>query len=371
MGRQSSGNRAAAGSADVTALTIKARRQELPQATPEGEMVIGLNVAVVAVTDEEPRVLTVRRVSHTLGGAQAPGAAAPDAADVPEALPFGPFEPLHHRTLASGLRSWVEEQTSLKLGYLEQLYTFADRGRDPRERQGGPRVISIGYLALVREAPPGGAGDGIWQNWYHYFPWEDWRDGAPAVLDETIRPLLERWAKTGSNAEERQARAHRIAVAFGLGRGWSDEHVLDRYELLYEAGLVAEAMRDRALHGDPPPPFDPPPLGHVMALDHRRILATAMGRLRAKIKYRPVVFELMPPTFTLFQLQRTVEALAGQRLHKQNFRRLVEQTGLVERTGTLESRTGGRPAEQFRFRREVLTERQAQGVRLTALRRGG
>jgi hypothetical protein len=76
-----------------------------------------------------------------------------------------------------------------------------------------------------------------------------------------------------------------------------------------------------------------------MALDHRRILATALGRLRGKLKYRPVVFELLPPTFTLFQLQRVVEALAGVRLHKQNLRRLVETGGLVESTGQFDPRT--------------------------------
>jgi hypothetical protein len=347
-------------------MASSAQRQELADPAPDGEVVIGLNVAVVAVTDEEPRVLTVRRVSHALGGTAPSG-----TGDTPEALPFGPFEPLHHRTLASGLRAWVEEQTNLKLGYVEQLYTFADRGRDPRERHGGPRVISIGYLALVREARPAGAGDGIWQNWYQYFPWEDWRDGKPAVLDKAIRPLLARWAKASASAEERQERNHRIAITFGLGGGWNDERVLERYELLYEAGLVAEAAHDRSHAGSEITQRNLRPLGQPMALDHRRILATAMGRLRGKIKYRPVVFELMPPTFTLFQLQRAVEALAGARLHKQNFRRLVESNGLVERTGRLESRTGGRPAEQFRFRRDVLVERQAQGVRLAAPRRGG
>jgi hypothetical protein len=111
-----------------------------------------------------------------------------------------------------------------------------------------------------------------------------------------------------------------------------------------------------------------PPLGIDMVFDHRRILATAMGRLRGKMKYRPVVFELMPPVFTLLELQRTVEALSGVRLHKQNFRRLVEDQGLVEGTGRVSRKTGGRPAEQFRFRREVLRERPAPGVRLT--RRG-
>jgi hypothetical protein len=154
--------------------------------------------------------------------------------------------------------------------------------------------------------------------------------------------------------------------------------VLERYELLYEAGLVAEAAHDL---GQPPagagvrrisrpiPEDGTGVTGMPMALDHRRILATAIGRLRGKIKYRPVVFELMPPVFTLLQLQRTVEALSGVRLHKQNFRRLVEQQGLVEETGGISATTGGRPARLVRFRREVLLERPAPGLRLRAGRR--
>ncbi len=111
-----------------------------------------------------------------------------------------------------------------------------------------------------------------------------------------------------------------------------------------------------------------------MAHDHRRILATGIARLRAKIKYRPVVFELMPPRFTLLQLQRAVEALAGRPLHKQNFRRLIEQQDLVEETGDVATETGGRPAKLFRFRRDVLAERavdrqQAAAGALTRLRR--
>jgi hypothetical protein len=59
-----------------------------------------------------------------------------------------------------------------------------------------------------------------------------------------------------------------------------------------------------------------------------------------------------------------VEALAGVKLHKQNFRRLVEKGGLVEGTGVVEPQGVGRPAELFRFRREVLRERRATGVGL-------
>jgi hypothetical protein len=105
-----------------------------------------------------------------------------------------------------------------------------------------------------------------------------------------------------------------------------------------------------------------------MAHDHRRILATGIARLRGKIKYRPVVFELMPPAFTLGQLQQAVEALAGRRLHKQNFRRLIEQQELVEDTGAVTTETGGRPARLVRFRRAVLAERAVAGTKLPLAR---
>jgi hypothetical protein len=101
-----------------------------------------------------------------------------------------------------------------------------------------------------------------------------------------------------------------------------------------------------------------------MRLDHRRILATGIARLRAKIKYRPVFFELMPENFTLLQLQQTVEALAGRRLHKQNFRRVIDAQNLVEDTGQMETGTGGRPAKLFRYRRDIQTERAVTGTKL-------
>jgi hypothetical protein len=104
--------------------------------------------------------------------------------------------------------------------------------------------------------------------------------------------------------------------------------------------------------------------GQPLALDHRRIAATALGRLRGKLTYRPVVFELLPPTFTLRRLQQVVEALAGVSLHTQNFRRLVDRGGFVEGTGEFEEQTGGRPAERFRFRPEVVRERPRPGLGL-------
>jgi hypothetical protein len=276
-------------------------------------------------------------------------------------LPCGPFDPAGHRTLEEGLRTWVDEQTGLPLGYAEQLYTFGDRFRDPTERAGGPRPVSVGYLALIREADENPTGGGEWANWYRSFPWEDWRTGPPEIIDGLIAPRLKAWWEAADGRVERERRQERASLTFAFGDApWDNERVLERYELLYDAGLVKESIAD----GRPGDPAAFAGTGALLIKDHRRILATAIGRLRAKTKYRPVIFELMPPAFTLLQLQRAVEALAGGRLHKQNFRRLVAHEGLVEPTGQISAQTGGRPAELFRFRREVVRERQAPGVRL-------
>lgn len=109
---------------------------------------------------------------------------------------------------------------------------------------------------------------------------------------------------------------------------------LDRYELLYRAHLVPEWFID---HGQPVGAVVP---GRSMARDHRRVVATALSRLRGKLTYRPVVFDLLEDAFTLTHLQRTVEAIAGQDLHTQNFRRLVDRTGLVAGSMTTEASGG-------------------------------
>jgi len=318
--------------------------------TNDSQIELGLNAAIVMVRDQQPHILVAR-----------PGTAGPGTWD---ALPFGPFAPRAHRTLEIGLREWVKRQTGIELGYVEQLYTFGDRGR--HAEPGGAHTLSVGYLALSRGATEEMMG-AHWSPWYAYFPWEDWRDGKPEILTEEIEPRLKEWAERPPRPNE-SARAlrrpERLKIGFGIGGGWDEEKVLERYELLYEAGLVEEAKRDgrsAASQWD-----ERPVLGRPMALDHRRILATAMGRLRGKLKYRPVVFELLPPEFTLYDLQKTVEAISGTLLHKQNFRRLVEKGGLVEPTGNVSTETGGRPARLYRFRREVVLERPAPGLRVKA-----
>jgi len=280
---------------------------------------IGLSAVVMAVRDRQAVVLTIDSEGEA-------------------ALPFGPFDPATDRTFELALRAFVTAQTGFRLGFVEQLYTFGDLGRASPRATPGPdrrREVSVGYLALTREATetPGAR----WTPVFDLFPWEDRRDGPPAVMG-AIAEGLSRWA--GGDAR-RRARADTL-FALTPGLRWNEERVLERYELLYEASLVAEAARDRD------EPFTQPLLGLPMASDHRRILATGLGRLRSKLKYRPVLFDLAPETFTLFELQAAAEAVSGLTLHKQNFRRGVERAGLVEPTGVM-SATGGRPAELFRF----------------------
>lgn len=263
----------------------------------------------------------------------------------PPRLPAGPLLP-SHRSLQAATRAWVEEQTGLSLGFLEQLYTFADLDRDER----GGRAISVSYLGLTTAGQPGIGG---WRSWYQLFGWEDRRGMASDHVDPMVAALLA-WADL--EPELRRQRRQRISIGFGLeAHPWRPELILNRYELLYEAGLVPES-----------PIADPGRLapGERMAGDHRRVLATGMARLRAKIGYRPVVFELMRSDFTLRQLQECVEALSGHEIHTQNFRRMIEQQALVEETGGQLADTGGRPARLYRFRRQVLAERQVAGTKL-------
>ena len=288
-------------------------------------LTLRLDAVIVSVTEERPRILTARM-----------------RGDAIPSLPVGPLDTDRDLTLERGLRRWVAKRTGHDLGYVEQLYTFGDRDR--RRDARGTRLLSVAYLGLIKEAQP--APGAAWLDFYEIFPWEDRRQGEAEVVTNQLLPALVRWAGTSTE------RRHRLDANFGGRRPWDPIRVLERYELLYEARLVPESLRDRGREASPELRA-----GIELAHDHRRIAATALGRLRGKLKYRPVVFELLPETFTLFRLQRTVEALTGMRLHKQNFRRLIAQGQFLEPTGAFDRPARGRPAELFRFRREVVRAR--------------
>lgn len=294
---------------------------------------------LIAITDHTARVLTV---------------------DQGKLLPNGPLTPLH-RSLQAGVRQWVEEQTHQPLGYLEQLYTFVDTNRRNIE---GHALVYVSYLGLVQEMQmqqrPSQA---IWREWYDYFPWENHLQGIPPMITDSLLPTLWAWAENASDATIKQRRHQRIGLCWGLSKDsdsnkgtdeinnkWVAEHVLLRYEMLYETGLIPES-----------PHYQPNKLpknwsqmmGVPMYYDHRRVIATAISRIRAKIEYRPLIFGLMPDTFTLSELQQSIEALSGTRLHKQNFRRLLDSQNLVMPTGESSNAKRGRPAKLYRFCHDI------------------
>ena len=333
---------------------------------------VGFSAVIISVDETTPRLLSVSHGPEGLG------------------LPSTHLDDRVDRTLQQGVRRLVSGETGLAVRYFEQLYTFGDRGRAP-----GGRELAVAYLALARFQAVHGPNEPRWISCYQLFPWEDWRSGRPALLDEVILPAIDGWL-SASTPDELPTRRERAELTFGVGHSlWDPVRVLDRYELAYELGIVEEAAAagEAAVAGAVGPRAARPTgpgssgtgspgtgssgtgspgtgssgIGTPLVLDHRRIAAAALERLRGKLAYRPVVFEVLPETFTLSRLQQVIEALAGQVLHKQNFRRLVASANLVEPTGEWDQRTGGRPAELYRFRREVLRERPAPGLGLRRL----
>ena len=223
----------------------------------------------------------------------------------------------------------------------------------------------MSYFALVGPRQCSDRTRATWRSWYAFLPWEDWRHGKPDCLSK-IETHLEAWtaeSQSACAARWTADRRQRVRITFGgMGVAWDEEKVLERYELLCEAGFISGADCGASFN------HRIPRLSHPQLGDQSRVLARAMGEVRRALKCRPVVFELMPQEFTLFELQKTVEAILGPHLHKQNFRRLVEGCGLVEATGSVRLRTGGRPAQLFRFRRDVVYERTAPGVRVKPAR---
>lgn len=88
-----------------------------------------------------------------------------------------------------------------------------------------------------------------------------------------------------------------------------------------------------------------------LAFDHAEILGTAVKRLRGKLDYTPVGFQLLPGAFTLLELQRVHETVLGRPLNKDSFRRRMLASGQLEATGRSQRDVEHRPAELYRFAR--------------------
>lgn len=290
-------------------------------------------------------------------------------------------------TRETALRELREETSVNEPDYLEPLGSYTQDGRDPRQFAGhrdgktgewvrtGARVATNAYLMLLPRPAAlvpqeGETTDARWTDVYAYLPWEDLRSGAGRAAARQVAAALRRRVRGAGGRE-------RIGAAFGEGaHEWNEERVADRWRLLYDAGAVAEARRDR---WGRPLGAAGEGFGREMAFDHRRILADALARLRGKIKYLPAALKaLAGDEFTLDELQAACEAVAGRPLHRANFRRAVAQAKgdrartprLVAGTGRRRARGAGEPGvapELFRFVPEVVHARLDPSLRLPFL----
>jgi hypothetical protein len=278
-------------------------------------------------------------------------------------FPSVAFDPGAHKCLDLGVRDWLHENTGIELGRLEQVHTARRNGVG--SGIGDPcSALSIGFLGLIPPQQRSTVTRGTWRRALDFMPWEDRRRrGGLAGHERVGQYLLSRLQSStlaGEQALERQSR--RIRTAFGLdSTPWDETATLERVDLVHKlppylnetgSAAYAEGMSVEALAPS------------RMVPDHLQILAAALGRLRARLRVRPIAMDLVPPVFTLLDLQRSAEAILGPSLHKQNFRRYVEGAGVIEATGTMRQQTGGRPAQLFRFRREGMSERRLASRRL-------
>lgn len=171
--------------------------------------------------------------------------------------------------------------------FLEQLYTFGQPNRDPRTR-----VISVAYYALI-----------------------------PAEKIHRFQP------PAGTEPPATSLRLDQLRLA-PLSVPWEGE-----------AGGPVAALDDQSDKQQPLP----------LAFDHADILGLVVQRLRGKLDYAPIGFELLPREFTLRQLQSIHETILGRPLNKDSFRRRLLASGLIAATGKLEQDVGHRPAELYRF----------------------
>lgn len=312
---------------------------------PAATIPIRLSPVIIAIKGNDPVVL-VRLKGGEAGGARA-------------GLPFGPIETIGKIPIEPAMRRWAPEALGLSIGHVEQLSVFEDCAVRA-SRRGARNALTIGVLALARAAVEDKLPEGLaWRPWYDFLPWEDWRRGAPGVLTQRVIPeLSKRNGPTTAGATKGDPEfAERVSLTFAMGgQRWNEDLVLERFEILADAGLLADEPGFEAAS-------DPGGFGEAMVCGQRRVLAAAISRLRSLLRERPIAFELMEEQFTLLDLQRTVEAMLGPHLHKQNFRRHVEAARLVEPTGEINTHTGGRPAKLFRFRRQALLESSMLGLR--------
>lgn len=188
----------------------------------------------------------------------------------------------------------LKNETNLDDIYLEQLYTFGSAKRDPRMR-----IVSTSYMALVNK-------NRIYNNissnasWFDIISYEEKGDIVDIILDN------------GSTI-----------IKFSIIKKLK-ENTVDTYDM--------EVTRN-----------------DLLAFDHPQVILTGLERLKNKIEYTDIVFNMMPELFTLGELQKVYEAILGKKLLDPAFRRIIANK--VEKTECMKTGGGHRPSYMFRYKK--------------------
>jgi 8-oxo-dGTP diphosphatase len=200
------------------------------------------------------------------------------------------------------------------------------------------------------------------------------------LIKRDQHPFRGRWSLPGGFVrldESLDAAAARVlAEKAGLGRVWLEQlytfGALDRdprtrvisiayYALVSDERLAAKKPAMGRTMAEIVVPWEGETGGAVelraaggeslsLAFDHAQIVGAAIKRLRGKLDYAPIGFQLLPERFTLFELQRVHETVLGRTVNKDSFRRRMLASGLLEASGEMQEDVGHRPAELYQFR---------------------
>lgn len=220
------------------------------------------------------------------------------------ALPGG-FVDIDENIDAAAYRE-LEEETSITNVYMEQLYTFGDVGRDKRMR-----VISVAHMALI---PP-----------------------------DNVKPIA------GDDAED----VAWFTVSKMKNSDLEEQLILTNEELnLKYVYTVTNTIQKNGVVSVAIPSITASEENNKIAFDHIEIINMGIDRLRNKVEYVPIAFNLVPEKFTLNDIQKVYEVILGRKLVKQNFRKWVDR--FVEELDEKQAAVGHRPATLYRYKEKHI-----------------
>jgi len=225
------------------------------------------------------------------------------------ALPGGFVRPTE--SLEQAAVRELAEETGVDNVYMEQLYTWGDPGRDPRTW-----VISCSYMALI--------------------------DASKVKLSAGDDAVDARWFRVSKKLKQEKRKVMR-----------SGSVLKQKYSLILASdGMTTETQLEKTVtkHGSRETEEEQILVPGELAFDHARMISYAVDRLRNKIEYTDLAFNLMPEYFTLTQLQQVYETILDCELLKANFRRKLENK--VVETDYFTEGDGYRPSRLFKVRRD-------------------